>query len=58
MCSHSVAVLYEATQMLVMVDYVLEMTVKKSCMVNVDCLSIYFSCSRLVLISFCLLSLL
>ena len=30
MCSHSVLKLHEATEMFVMVDYVKEMTVKKS----------------------------
>ena len=31
MCSHSVEKLREATQMFMIVDYVTEMTVKKSC---------------------------
>ena len=31
MCSHSILKLHEATKMFVMVDYVREMTVKKSC---------------------------
>ena len=36
LCSHSVVKLREATQMFMMVDYVREMAVKKSCMVNMD----------------------
>ena len=31
MCSHCVVKLHEATRMFVMVDYIREMTVKKSC---------------------------
>ena len=31
MCSHSVVKLYETTPMFLMVDYVRELTVKKSC---------------------------
>ena len=40
MCSHSVENLHDAIQMAMIVVYVLEMTVKKSCMANVDRLSI------------------
>ena len=46
--------------MFVMVDYVRRMTVKKSCIANIDRLSICSSCLRLVLlcsfVSLCLLS--
>ena len=40
MCSFSVEKLHEATQMFMIVDYVREMTVKKSCMANMDHLNI------------------
>ena len=44
LCSYSVEKLHEATQMFMMVDYVKEMTLKKSFMVNMDHLSICSSC--------------
>ena len=43
MCSLSVEKLREATPMFLMVDYVREMTVKKSCVASMDHLSICFS---------------
>ena len=44
MCSNSVVKLCETIQMFVMVEYVRVMTVKKSCMVYEDHLSICSSC--------------
>ena len=42
--SHSVEKLHEGSAVFMMVDYVRYMTVKKSCMVHMDCLSICTSC--------------
>ena len=44
MFSHSVVKLHEAALMLMVFDYVSEMTVKKSCVGYTDCLSVCSSC--------------
>ena len=46
MGENSADTLHEATQMFMTVDYVRKMTVKKSCMVNIDCLNTCSSCFR------------
>ena len=43
-CIPSFEKLHEETQMFMMIDYVKVMAVKKSCMVNMDRLSICCSC--------------
>ena len=52
MQSISVVKIHEATQMFMMVDYVKEMTVKKSCMAIVDRLSICSSCFLFIYLCF------